>query len=112
MDRIQTPTTPAAPAVDVAHTLTTLAHQLLTTPTAHLGHLTVTRTVLDIAGAHVSVTALRPVWEALPPGGHGDNGLTHEAYAARLLLATATDSDPDIDEALRRARAPRTAVTA
>lgn len=109
MDRIHTPTTPAAPTVDVPAILRAVATHLLATPALALGHLTITRTVLNIAGPAVSVTALRPVWDVLPLGGHGDRGYTHAEYASLLL---ATDSDPDMDEALRRARAPRQAVAA
>lgn len=113
MDRIDTPSTPAAPTVDVPQILAALATQLLATPDTYLGHLAVTRTILDIAGDEVSVTALRPVWEALPLGGHGDRGLTHAAYADLVLAeAAAHDSDPDIEEALRRARGGRQAVAA
>lgn len=102
MDRIDTPTNPAAPTIDVAQVLATLATLLLATPDAYLGHITVTRTVLDISGGEVSVTALRPVWEALPLGGHGDRGLTHAEYAELVLAEAANDSA--MDEALRLAR--------
>lgn len=115
MDRIHTPTAPAAPTVDVPQILTALAAHLLTTPGAHLGNLTVTRAVLDIAGPTVSVTALYPVWDVLPLGGHGDLGYTHTEYAG-LLSATANS---DAEEALRRVQGrpapttkPRQAVAA
>lgn len=75
------------PTVDVAQVLTDLAAQLLATPDAYLGSLTVTQAVLDIAGPQVSVTALRPVWDVLPLGGHGGRGYTHAEYAARIDLA-------------------------
>ena len=75
------------PTVDVAQVLTALAATLLAAPDAHLDGITVTRAVLDIAGPQVSLTALRPVWDALPLGGHGNLGYTHAEYAALLVPA-------------------------
>ncbi|WP_162603919.1 hypothetical protein [Streptomyces sp. CS014] len=97
------------PTPTVAQTLANVATLLLAAPDQPLGPLTITRAVITAAGPAATLTSLTPIWDALPLGSHGDHGHTHHTYAAALL---ATDSDPDMDEAPRRARAPRTAVTA
>ncbi|MGP3752186.1 hypothetical protein [Streptomyces sp. IBSNAI001] len=83
MDRIQTLTTPAAPPVDVAALLTTVAAALQQEPHRILTTNHLLRLVLDTAGPHITEGQLRPVWEALP---HHPDGDEHGEYAALLTM--------------------------
>lgn len=99
--------TSAAPTIDVPRILLTVAAILDEQPDRTLTETTLLLTVLTVAGPDVTTGQLRPVWETLPLGPAGDQ---HGTYADRLIAA-ATDSDPNMDEALRRARAPRQVAT-
>jgi hypothetical protein len=108
MDRIQTPTTTAAPTIDVPQLLTITAARLREQPTRILTTNRLILLVLNTAGPAVTTSALRPVWEALPLHPDGDE---HEKYARRLIRAANEGDSSQADEALRRARTPRQAVT-